>query len=84
MLSTETTLDILFSIPRTYNKREILVGSGSNLSDYLQLFPLFTFVDPALDALDEVEDNKIDENYNDSLLALCGENNMLYGHQYVH
>ena len=67
-------MDILFSIPRTYNKREILVGSGSNLSDYLQLFPLFTFVDPALD-----EDNKIDESDNDEISAkpealntLCG------------
>ena len=74
MLSTETTLDILFSIPRTYNKREILVGSGSKLSHYLQLSPLFTFGDPALD-----EDNKIDESDNDEISAkpealntLCG------------
>ena len=51
-----------------------MVGSGSNLSDYLQLFPLFTFVDPALD-----EDNKIDESDNDEISAkpealntLCG------------
>ena len=54
-----------------------MVGSGSNLSDYLQLFPLFTFVDPALDALDE--ENKIDESDNDeispkseALNTLCG------------
>ena len=58
-----------------------MVGIGGKSQRGLFVELTLAFGNPALDALDE--ENKIDESDNDGFLALCGENSLLYDHQYV-
>ena len=65
---------MLFRVCWTYENGEILVGSGSKHSDWLDIFAILQLSTPALD-----EENKIDESDYDEISAkpkalntLCG------------
>ena len=53
---------MLFRVCWTYENGEILVGSGSKHSDWLDIFAILQLSTPALD-----EENKTDENHDDAI-----------------